>query len=492
MRCATACSINDGEAAMNLRLRVSLTISVIGVACVAVMAYMLIDYKRKSIDQEIEAGTRVAIQLLQSILPSPVESAVRGETAVSEDTAPSTDPLASMTQYLSNVGRVRANEVRLFDSNNNLLYESPPSEYKQGRWAPDWFTALVAPGAEEVRLPIAQGSILITPDSSRSVLDAWDELWQFSLFFLIFFLLLIVAVFLILGHTLKPMKDIVKALSEIEQGNYNVRLHSYRLPEFDAISQTFNRMTSSLQHALIENARLAKEEQQRLAAELELEQNRRFTQLIQVKLEEERRAIARELHDELGQCVTAIKTIGTAIASRDHDSQNETRQNAQTIVEVASHIYDVVHAMIRQLRPSALDHLGLNDAITELVAQYRHQHPQMAIDLTSEDGLDNFDENVNITVYRVVQECLTNAVKHAEATRINVALAMQTGEPELLVIRVSDDGKGMEGEIAENQRFGIVGIKERVQAFGGDVRFESDPGAGTTLIATLPLHRGDS
>ncbi len=483
---------------MNLRLRVSLTISVIGVACVAVMAYMLIDYKRKSIDQEIEAGTRVAIQLLQSILPSPVESAVRGETvvrgetAVSEDTAPSTDPLASMTQYLSNVGRVRANEVRLFDSNNNLLYESPPSQYKQGRWAPDWFTALVAPGAEEVRLPIAQGSILITPDSSRSVLDAWDELWQFSLFFLIFFLLLIVAVFLILGHTLKPMKDIVKALSEIEQGNYNVRLHSYRLPEFDAISQTFNRMTSSLQHALIENARLAKEEQQRLAAELELEQNRRFTQLIQVKLEEERRAIARELHDELGQCVTAIKTIGTAIASRDHDSQNETRQNAQTIVEVASHIYDVVHAMIRQLRPSALDHLGLNDAITELVAQYRHQHPQMAIDLTSEDGLDNFDENVNITVYRVVQECLTNAVKHAEATRINVALAMQTGEPELLVIRVSDDGKGMEGEIAENQRFGIVGIKERVQAFGGDVRFESDPGAGTTLIATLPLHRGDS
>jgi len=462
---------------MNLRLRVSLTISLIGVACVAVMAYMLIDYKRKSIDQEIEAGTRVAIQLLQAILPSPVESAL------------SIDPLASMTEYLSNVGRVRANEVRLYDSNNTLLYESPPSDYKAGRWAPDWFTALVAPGAEEVRLPIAQGSILITPDSSRSVLDAWDELWQFSLFFLVFFALLNVAVFLTLGHTLKPMKDIVTALSEIEQGNYNVRLDSYRLPEFDAISQTFNRMTSSLQDALIENARLAKEEQQRLAAELELEQNRRFTQLIQVKLEEERRAIARELHDELGQCVTAIKTIGTAIAAREQNNQNETRDNARTIVEVASHIYDVVHAMIRQLRPSALDHLGLNDAVAELVAQYRRQHPQLAIELTSEEGLNNFDENVNITVYRVIQECLTNAVKHADATHVNVGLALQAGAPDRLQIRVSDDGKGMDSELAESQRFGIVGIRERVQAFGGDVRFESDPGAGTTIVATLPLHQ---
>ncbi|KKN99098.1 HAMP domain-containing sensor histidine kinase [Pseudohongiella sp.] len=460
---------------MNLRFRVSLTISLIGIAWVAVMAYMLIDYKRKSIDQEIEAGTRVAIQLLQSILPSPVES------------ARSTDPLASMTDYLSNVGRVRANEVRLYDSNNTLLYESPPSEYKQGRWAPDWFTALVAPATAEIRLPVAQGSIVITPDSSRSVLDAWDELWRFTLFILVFFVLLNIAVFMTLGHTLRPIKDIVTALSQIEQGNYGVRLDSYRLPEFDAISQTFNRMTSSLQHALIENARLAKEEQQRLAAELELEQNRRFTQLIQVKLEEERRAIARELHDELGQCVTAIKTIGTTIASRGNDKQDETRQNAQTIVEVASHIYDVVHSMIRQLRPSALDHLGLNDAIGELAAQYRRQHPQLNIELSTEDGLNNFDENVNITVYRVVQECLTNAVKHAEASEVKVALALRAGNPDRLEIKVSDDGKGMASELAESQRFGIVGIKERVQAFGGEVRFESGAGAGTTIVATLPL-----
>ena len=93
-------------------------------------------------------------------------------------------------------------------------------------------------------------------------------------------------------------------------------------------------------------------------AERELEQNRKLTQLIQNRLDEERRSIARELHDELGQCVTAIKTIGTAISNRTRESTPEIHGNAQTIVSVASHLYDLVHGIIRQLRPLALDHLG--------------------------------------------------------------------------------------------------------------------------------------
>ena len=462
---------------MNLRFRVGLSISLVGIACLTVIAYMLIDYKRRSIDQEIEAGTRVAIQLLQAIAPSPIEL------------SQISDPMANLVDYMRNVGRVRANEVRIYDENNALIYESPPSDYKQGRWAPDWFTALVAPDIDEVRLPVSGGAIVITPDSSRSVLDAWDELWQFALFVLAIIILLNIAVYQILGRTLKPLNDIVNALTEMEKGNYDVRLQNYSLPEFNAISQTFNRMASSLQAALIENARLAKEEQQRLAAELELEQNRKFTQLIQVKLEEERRSIARELHDELGQCVTAIKTIGTAIANRGNEQPEETRQNAKTIVEVASHIYDVVHSMIRQLRPSALDHLGLNDAISELVDQYRLQHPQLFIELTSEETINSFDENVNITVYRVIQECLTNVVKHAEASKVSVVLTLLPGNPAILQITISDNGKGLGTDFAESRRFGLLGIRERVQAFGGEVQYETNNDGGTTILAKLPMNQ---
>jgi len=266
---------------MSLRFRVNLVISLIGFVSVAVMSYVLIDYKRRSIGQEIEAGTRVSIQLLQSILLSPVY------------TAEAPDPLANLTQYLSSVGRVRANEVRLYDNEGRLLYESPPSEYKQGRWAPDWFTRMVAPDVAEVRLPLAQGSIVVTPDSSRSVLDAWDELGRFALFTLVFFVLLNIAVFRVLGRTLKPLKDVVSAMSEMEQGKYSVRLTHYDLPEFNTIAHSFNSMAATLEVAL--------------TTERELEQSRKLTQLIHSKLEDERRSIARELHDELGQCVTAIK-----------------------------------------------------------------------------------------------------------------------------------------------------------------------------------------
>jgi two-component system sensor histidine kinase UhpB len=462
---------------MNLRFRVGLSISLVGITCLAVIAYMLIDYKRRSIDQEIEAGTRVAIQLLQAIAPSPIEL-----TQIS-------DPMASLVDYMRTVGRVRANEVRIYDDSNVLLYESPPSEYKQGRWAPDWFTALVAPDTDHVQLPVQGGFIVITPDSSRSTLDAWDELWQFALFVLIIIVLLNIAMYQILGRTLKPLNDIVNALTEMENGNYDVRLGHYNLPEFYAISHTFNRMAESLQGALIENTRLAKEEQQRLAAELELEQNRRFTQLVQLRVEEERRVIARELHDELGQCVTAIKTIGTAIANRGSEQPEETQNNARTIVEVASHIYDAVHSIIRQLRPSALDHLGLNDAIRELLDQYGRQHSGIEIQLTSDESLNTFDENVNITVYRVVQECLTNVVKHADASKVSVTLTLQPGPPDLLLICVSDDGKGLGRDFAESQGFGLVGIRERVQAFGGEVHYESSTDDGTSIVVKLPINQ---
>lgn len=571
---------------MSLRFRVNLAISLIGIIFIAVMAYVLIDYKRRSIEEEIDAGTKVTIQLLESILLSPAYSGQGSDT------------IASLTLYLRSVGRVRANEVRLYGSGDELIYESPPSEYKQGRWAPEWFSEIVAPSTGEVRLTLPEGAILITPDSSRSVLDAWDELSRFGLTILGFFLLLNIAVFRMLGRSLEPLKGIVAAMSDMEQGKFTSRLPSYGLPEFNAIGHTFNRMASSLEEALAQNARLAliaqqssdaimirdldgkvsfcnpaverlfgysveeivgsstsiivgpdresplalaqdrviksksvehletqlktkqgdlvevaisiaplidpgseqligeifairdmTEHKQRMAAEVELEQNRKITQLIHLKLEEERKSIARELHDELGQCVTAIKTIGTAIANRSQEGQLENKQNAETIVEVATHIYDVVHSMIRQLRPSALDHLGLTDAITEVVTQYRRQNAELSVELNVDGDLNRFDEKINITVYRVVQECLTNVAKHAEASRVTVDVSLPQRGDNLarLEIRVSDDGKGLGPDFCEGRRFGLLGIRERVQAFGGEVVVESSPDLGTSIVAVLPV-----
>jgi glucose-6-phosphate-specific signal transduction histidine kinase len=226
--------------------------------------------------------------------------------------------------------------------------------------------------------------------------------------------------------------------------------------------------------------------------EQELERNRRLTQLIQSRLEEERRNIARELHDELGQCVTAIKTMGTAIANRPDVNVEETRKNAGTIVSVASHIYDVVHGIIRQLRPSALDHLGLSEALREAVSTFKSRHPQVTTSLKLGSGVDGSGESVNITVYRIVQECLTNVARHAQATRVDISITRE-GQPEsgdALHVRVQDNGKGLADSDARSaRRFGLMGMRERVQALGGHLDISGKPGEGVLVDAVIPLAR---
>ena len=140
------------------------------------------------------------------------------------------------------------------------------------------------------------------------------------------------------------------------------------------------------------------------AAEAALEQSRQFTAAVQSRLEEERRAIARELHDELGQGITAIKSIGTAIATRAGDSAPDVRDNARTIVSVAARVYDVAHGIIRRLRPSGLDHLGLPETLRDAVATWSQRHPEVSWSLVLSGELERLGEELNITVYRVVQE----------------------------------------------------------------------------------------
>jgi glucose-6-phosphate-specific signal transduction histidine kinase len=227
----------------------------------------------------------------------------------------------------------------------------------------------------------------------------------------------------------------------------------------------------------------------RISAEMQLQQNKRLTQLIQEKLEEERKSIARELHDEMGQNVTAIKTIATAIANRDLDEKSITRQNALTIVEVTSRIYDMVHSIIRELRPSALDHLGLEDALTELCDRYRKSNPDLTVKLDLTGGLNCYDEYVNITIYRVVQECLTNAAKHAAASIIKVSVVAEQEASDLarILIRVQDDGLGIDVNLSESRRFGLLGMRERVQAFNGDIKIDSSRGSGTLITADMTV-----
>ena len=231
------------------------------------------------------------------------------------------------------------------------------------------------------------------------------------------------------------------------------------------------------------------EHKQAEKARAQLYETRLLTKHMDQVQEAERRHLARELHDELGQCLTAIKTDAVLIRNRSEETDRKIYQSAQAIIDTASHIYDVVHNMITRLRPSPLDDLGLVATLQESISKWQQRQPEIAFNLITEGQLNGFDEATNMTVFRVVQEALTNAVRHADAENIMVKVIRdKTENSDQLKINIRDDGKGMVvNDFHSDVDFGLLGMRERAQSLGGSFDLESQLGAGGNLTITIPL-----
>jgi glucose-6-phosphate-specific signal transduction histidine kinase len=199
--------------------------------------------------------------------------------------------------------------------------------------------------------------------------------------------------------------------------------------------------------------------------------------------EEERRNLARELHDEMGQCLNAIKLDAVSIRNLAQGRDAEIAAGANAIVELSGHVYDVVRGIMQRLRPAALDALGLRDALADLVGQWSRRNARVQCRFESTGDLDGLGEPVNMTVYRLVQECLTNIVKHAGARTVTVAV--DRGD-DWLRVTVADDGRGMDPN-AKRAGLGLLGLRERVEGLCGRLELSSAPGSGLQVSAQLPV-----
>ncbi|HEV8646267.1 MAG TPA: ATP-binding protein [Burkholderiales bacterium] len=212
-----------------------------------------------------------------------------------------------------------------------------------------------------------------------------------------------------------------------------------------------------------------------------LEENRRLSQRSMQVQEEERRNLARELHDELGQSLNAIKVDAVTIRDRSA-ALPEIHRSALSIIEVSSQVYDVVRSLMQRLRPVALDELGLRSAVQYSVEQWQRRHAGVRSTFTVEGELDDLDEQTNITLYRLVQECLTNVAKHAEATQVAVSMTRAAQD---VRFSFSDNGKGFDPS-QKRRGLGLVGLRERVEALAGHFELESAPGRGVHVKALIP------
>ena len=216
-----------------------------------------------------------------------------------------------------------------------------------------------------------------------------------------------------------------------------------------------------------------------------LDENRAHTRIIQQRIEEERRSIARELHDELGQQITAIKSMGLAIAQRSAPLDPAIEQAARLVADTATRMYDGVHRMIAQLRPLALDESALGEALEQMMAEWRARRPQIEFELKLDAVPDELPEAVSTTAYRVVQEAVTNAVRHADgASSIEVNLR---GDGERLAIRIADNGPGLADDWNRRGRLGLVGLRERVNVLGGTFEIVTPAQHGVEFVIFLPV-----
>ncbi len=442
-----------------LHTRVGLVLCALAASLLLVLGGLWLHATRNAVHEEVEAATRVSEQWLKVVIGElqALPPGARGERLLA---------------VAAGIGRVRANVLEVRDADGQLRHVSPPSTYKAGREAPAWFAGLLASPLPPRHLGVDGYRLSLLPDASRAVLDAWDELLGMAGWALLFLAALFAGVRQALGRALRPLDQVMQALDRTGSGRFDTRLPQFAAPELGRLARAFNGMADRLKAAVDDNVRL--------------ETAREVAEQMRSRLEDERRAeresIARELHDELAQGITAVRALGGAIVQRTAE-QPALHGHAQSIVAVTGEMQDGVRRILHRLRPDADD---LSVRLARCVEAWRRQHG-IALDsrISLPDG--GVDDELAQAVLRIVQEGLTNVVRHAQASRVE--LAVQAGDAELRV-RLADNGRGA-GRGPSGQAgcgLGLLGMRERVALLGGHLEFTSPAGGGFVFEARLPVN----
>jgi signal transduction histidine kinase len=250
--------------------------------------------------------------------------------------------------------------------------------------------------------------------------------------------------------------------------------------ETDAVAFSLRRASDNLHQSMAERSQAA-------ADLLASEDRKLLLQQTVLAQEAERKRIARELHDSLGQYLTALQ-LGLSAIGRRFAADAGTTEELARLRALTSEIGCEVNRIAWELRPTALDDLGLETAITQYLEEWG-ERSRLHFDLQVSLGDQRLPHTVETTVYRALQEAVTNIVRHADAERVGVILET-TGQQLQLI--VEDDGKGFTSDETDGGdhrplRLGLLGIRERLTLVGGKLEVESSPGLGTTLFVRVPV-----
>ena len=346
-----------------------------------------------------------------------------------------------------------------------------------GPRAPGWFVhAYGALFRNEVSVQRAlfardpeAGSIVNTPDRDAAIRQAWSQVSLVVAIAATMAGAIAVLAALMIGRALLPARAIVDGLRHLERGDVGWRLPSFRTAEFSLIAGAVNQLACQL-------------------ARTRDERNALTTRLLEVQ-EDERRALARDLHDEFGQCLTATAALAESIAASAPAGRDDIVEEAEAIGRVQARMMKTLRSTLVRLRTQDIEEIGLEASLRQLVSEHNLQTASRSVFRLSVDGqIATLPRPIAIDVYRIAQECLNNAARHGSPTQVALRVAQ---DAQAVAVTVEDDGGG---EVAQMERVGghgIPGLRERLAALGGTLAIQKATG-GIRVAAVIPLAANDA
>lgn len=350
---------------------------------------------------------------------------------------------------------------------------------------PDWFEQVMMPkgGNDHTRVINIEPngrSLILKGDPDDEIAEKWEQLSAFGTVALIAIALIMAAFYFVLGRILNPLTALAKGLVALEAGERSQRLDIPRVSEVADIAMKFNSLAVSLDQARAENGELYRQ--------------------IQSVQEDERREIARELHDEAGPCLFGITANAESILSLTNSLEMKSgepiRKRTDEILSIASRLKAMNRALLKRLHPVSVGKVPLSALIQDLVYDFERRHPDVRIRFSVAPFLRPYGERIDLTVYRSAQEALTNAIRHGEASHIVIDLREEVdgdtsrgGEHAVIALSISDDGIGLKPDAKAG--FGLSAMKERVLASGGSLVIAGHDPHGTSISIKIPLWQSD-
>lgn len=426
-------------------------------------------------------ATRVEIE-------ASLEVAQRFVAATMKDLA-AQDRLTQLNQELPlELKHLRHVRIMYMDAIGQLTVVSPQSNNgAAGRhYVPSWFARLVRPQlvGRAVRVVALEGEnpVIIVGEPADEIAEAWHDFSSLAIVWLVLIAFILAILYVVLGRVLDPLAHLSKGMLNLEDGHYATRLARPKVKELALITERFNTLAGALDTARDENSRL-------------------YRQLITVQ-EEERRVIADELHDEAGPCLFGITANASSIQNlADQLPDRRTAEISQRVGEILSiteRLKLLNRALLKKLRPGPIGTVKLAELLDELIAGFQRRHPDTQIAASFGKLAASYGEAIDLTLYRCIQEGITNAIRHGDADTLTIELAEAPaprrngakGPRTRLVLSLSDDGKGIAP--ATPKGFGLTAMTERVRSLGGSCVIDSAPSKGTIIHVEIPVERAST